>query len=125
MFANPFQYAKASTAVTALLGASVTRFWPFSEAPQKGEQDYGLPYAVYQNVYGTPELYVNQISDIDNLGVQVDSYGRTVSECRNVAVALRNAFEPYGYVVSYNGEEKDADTGLYRVGFTVEFWQAH
>lgn len=125
MFANLFPIASSAPAVTALLGASPTRFWPFSSAPQEGQPGYSLPYAVFQQVYGTPEQYLGKISDIDNLGVQIDAYATTGSQARSVAFALRNALEPHGYVVSYNGEERDADTGLYRVGFTFELWQDH
>lgn len=117
-----FTYAAASTAVTSLLGSNPTRFWPFASAPQKGQDGYGVPYAVWQLVYGSPENYINQLPDSDNVGIQVDAYATTATAARNVGVALRDAFEPYGYVVAYNGEDRDTATGLYRFGFTVEFW---
>lgn len=117
-----FQYARNSTAVTALLGTTVTRFWPFGSARQPGEPGYGLPYAVWQIVYGTPTNYVNQLPDSDNAGIQVDAYGEEVDSARAVMIALRDAFEPHGYVTAYNGEDRDAATGLYRASFTVEFW---
>ena len=41
----------------------------------------------------------------------------------DVAEALREAMEPAGYVVALNGEMWEQNTGLYRVSFTVEFWQ--
>jgi len=86
---------------------------------------YGLPYAVWQSPYGTPENYLNQLPDIDNVAAQIDVYAQTLDSARLAARAIRDAVEPYGHVVSYNGEEKDGPTGLYRFGFTVEFWQAH
>lgn len=36
---------------------------------------------------------------------------------------MRIAMEPHGYIVSLLGEQWEADTGLYRNGFTAEFWQ--
>lgn len=125
MFPNIFQYVAASDPVKALIGTSPVRFWPFSMAPQKGQPGYAVPYAVWQSPYGTPENYLNQLPDIDNLAAQIDIYALTVDSARASAIAIRNAVEPYGHVVSYNGEEKDSATGLYRVGFTVEFWQDH
>jgi len=125
MFPNIFQYVSASNPVKAVLGSNPIRFWPFARAPQKGGVGYALPYAVWQSPYGTPENYINNLPDIDNLGVQIDVYGDSVDSSRAAAIALRNSLEPYGHVVSYNGEEKDSTTGLYRVGFTVEFWQTH
>lgn len=105
-----------------MLGSNPTRFWPFASAPQPSQPLYGLPYAVWQLVYGSPANYINQTPDSDNVGIQVDAYATTATEARNVFEALRDAFEPYGYVVAYNGEDRDQATGLYRVGFTVEFW---
>jgi hypothetical protein len=120
-----FTYAKASGSVVALLqsGTGPLRFWPFAEAPQKGETFYGLPYAVWQLMHGRPANYINQIPDADNSGILVDAYAETVSAARTVMLALRDAFEPFGYVTAYNGEERDQSTGLYRSGFTVEFWK--
>lgn len=125
MFPNIFQYVSASSTVKTLIGSNPVRFWPFGQAPQKGQAGYALPYSVWQSPYGTPENYLNQLPDIDNLSAQVDSYGQTAESARAVAIAIRDSVEPYGHVVSYNGEERDAATGLYRVGFTVEFWQTH
>lgn len=126
MFSNIFQYVSSSQPVRDLLTSSgVTRFWPFGQSPQPGQQGYGLPYGVWQSVYGTPQNYIGNLPDIDNLGNQIDIYGDSASSVRDVAKAVRDAVEPYGHVVSYNGEERDAETGLYRYGFTVEFWQTH
>lgn len=122
MIPDVFQLARASSDVTDLLGANVTRFWPFDSAPQPGQQGYGIPYATWQIVYGSPENYINQKPDSDNIAIQVDAYAAKVSDVRDVVIALRDAFEDYGYVVSYIGEERDTPTGLYRSGFTVEFW---
>jgi hypothetical protein len=116
-----YELAKASAAVQALLGAN-PRFTPFGAAPQKGEPLYGVPYAVYQTIYGSPENYLSQRPDMDNWGVQVDAYARTAPEANAVAVALREALEGVAHVTAYNGDAKDAATGLFRYSFTVEFW---
>jgi hypothetical protein len=113
--------AAASAAVRALLGTE-PRLTPFGAAPQRGDPLYGVPYAVYQTIYGSPENYLNQRPDVDNWGVQVDAYAKTVADAQAVAVALRDAFEGAAHVVAYNGDSKDPPTGLFRYSFTVEFW---
>lgn len=65
---------------------------------------------------------MGDLPDSDNGGFQVDAYAKTDSEARQLGLALRDAFEPHGYVVAYNGEDMDDPTGLYRFSFTVEFW---
>jgi hypothetical protein len=116
-----YQLAAASAAVRALLGTE-PRFTPFGAAPQKDDPLYGVPYAVYQTIYGTPENYLGQRPDVDNWGVQVDVYAKTVPQANAAAIALREAFEGVAHVVAYNGDAKDPPTGLFRFSFTVEFW---
>lgn len=117
MYPDLFAYAVASPAVVAALGSSPTRFWPFGVAPQ----DETRPYAVHQLVYGSPENTLSCTPETDSFGIQIDAYARSVSEARTVAAALRDAMEPYGYITAWNGEFWESGTGLYRVGFTVEF----
>lgn len=118
MFPPIFQLVSASAAVKALIGTSPVRFYLFGEATQATPK----PYAVWQMVYGSPENYLAQLPDIDNLGVQIDSYATTASGARAVTAAIRDALEPAAYVVNWRGEEKDVPTGLYRSSFDVEFW---
>ena len=123
MYPPIFEYTAASPAVTGFLGSAPTRFWPFGLAPQPGSTGYALPYAVHQLVYGTPENTLGCTPTTDNVGIQVDAYGKSVTEARAVLTALRDAFEPYGYITAYNGETWEADTGLYRASLTAEFWE--
>lgn len=117
MYPDVFTIAVADAAVTALLGSNPTRLWPFGEAPQ----DEDRPYAVHQLIYGSPENTLACVPASDLFGVQFDAYAKTVSGARSVAEALRDAYEPHAYVVAWNGEFREAATGLYRVSFTVEF----
>lgn len=119
MYPPIFSIATGSGAVTALLGSNPTRFYPFSSAPQNETR----PYAVHQLIYGNPDNSLSCIPSEDLYGIQVDAYAQTATAAREVAAALRDAFEAsYNHVVAWNGEEKDIPTGLYRVSMTVEFW---
>lgn len=119
------ELATDSPAVVALLENPIThvmRLWPFSIAPQKGKINYGVPYAVHQLIYGTPENSLSCRPDIDNYGIQIDVYGSNPTESRNVMEALREAFELAGTVTAINPEDWEQATSLYRTSFTVEFW---
>lgn len=119
MFPPVFEIAAASPSVTAVIGASPTRLWPFGQAKQNQDR----PYAVWQTVYGNPVNSLPCIPKEDLYGVQLDCYAKSVSGSRQVAEVLRDAYEAtFNHVVSWNGEEWDQSTGLYRVSFTVEFW---
>lgn len=123
MFPPIAQVVSGSAAVKALLGTKPIRFWSFGEAPRNvdGTPAGGTPYAVWQTVYGSPENYLSCTPDVDSWGTQIDVYGSTAHVVRGVAEALRDAFETVAYVVSWNGESKDDTTGLFQLGFTVEW----
>src|SRR5690606_24388538 len=122
MFPPVFTIAAASSAVTSLIGSAPVRLWPFAQADTNPQ----TPYAVWQVIYGNPENYLAGVPDIDGFGVQGDAYATTATESRNVARALRDAFEAdnAAYISGYNGEFIDEPTGLYRTSFTVEFLTA-
>lgn len=118
MIDNPaFRIAAEDLAVTALLGTAPVRLYPFGEA----ESTVVKPYAVWQTVYGSPFNLLNEVPREDHWGVQIDCYALTIVGAHAVAKVLREAYEPHGYVVSYNSEFRESDTRLYRVSFTVEF----
>lgn len=124
MFPPIAQIAQADADVRAVLktGNGPVRFWPFADAPQKGNPGYGLPYAVFQTVTGTPENYLGERPDIDSMTEQVDVYAATVASARAVAQALRDAFEGVAHITAWRGESVDPDTDLRRFSFDVEFW---
>jgi Protein of unknown function (DUF3168). len=113
-----FKYAAASPAVTALLGSNPTRVYMFGMAPQ----NVAYPYAVWQMVGGAPENYLTNTPNIDAFTTQIDVYATTANAARACAMALRDAFEPYGHVTSWRGESRDDETQSYRCSFDVDWW---
>lgn len=116
-----FTLAAASSAVTALLGSSPCRVWAFGLGPDTPTEFYQKPYAVWQQVGGLPENYLDRVPDADNWSVQVDVYAESIDQARAVALALRDAYEPHAYITNWNGESRDPDTKNYRVSFDVDF----
>lgn len=117
MYPPVFALAVAAPAVTALLGTNPTRLYPFGEAPQGVTK----PYAVWQLVGGVPENYLGNVPDTDSYSVQIDVYADRASTARQVAEALRDAYEPKAYVANWNGESRDPDTNNCRISFDVDF----
>lgn len=117
MIAPIFAVCAASPRVRALLGSDPLRVYPF------GMQDDAVvyPYAVWQNVTGSPENYLAQRPDADAFTLQVDAYADTVDEVINVAAALRDAIEPHAHITRWGGQEKDPETKRYRYSFDVEW----
>lgn len=118
MFPPIFQVCAADSAVTAILGSSPVRFYPFGEAPQ-GVQ---LPYAVWQSIGGEPQNYINERPDIDRFAVQIDVYADAATPARAVAKALRDAIEPNAHITRWGGEWREPETKSYRISFDCDWW---
>lgn len=113
-----FEIAKASAVVKEVLG-NPPRLYLFGEAPQ----DVARPYAVWQQVFGSPENYLGQTPDMDSYGTQLDVYAATAAGAREGARTLRDALESVAHVTAWNGESREPDTRDYRYSFTVEFME--
>lgn len=116
MFPPIFQTCINNAGVVAVLGAE-PRMYPHGEAPQ----GVSKPYAVYQNISGNPENYINQTPDADYNLIQIDIYSDSVESCREVAVALRDAFEPIAHITAWGREDRDPDTNLLHFSFDINF----
>lgn len=86
-----------STAVTALLGTMPVRLYPFGMQDDK----VTYPYAVWQNVSGSPENYLGTRPDIDSFTLQVDVYADTAAQAVTVAKVMRDAIEPHAYITRW------------------------
>lgn len=115
-----FAVCSVDAGVGAVLGGTGVncRLFPFGEAPQKTTR----PYAVWQTITGAPENYLDKTPDIDSWQIQIDVYAATVTLCRQVAEALRDAIEPHAHIITWGGDDRDPDTNLYRLTFSVDWW---
>lgn len=112
---NLFALVKASSACTQLIGSSPVRFFEFGQAP-KLEQ---VPYATYQHITGTPFNVLTGPAPADFITVQIDVWGRTSTESKDISNAIRQAIEGSCYVTSWLGTNREIDA--FRTIFTVQF----
>jgi hypothetical protein len=112
-----FAVCSADAGVSALLGVSPHRLYPFGEAPEGVTK----PYAVWQMVTGSPENYLSGRPDLDGFTLQVDVYAVTATSARTVTDAIVHAIELNANVVRWGGESKDTATNLYRSSFDVDW----
>ncbi|HDZ1148113.1 DUF3168 domain-containing protein [Klebsiella pneumoniae] len=117
MIAPIFAVCAASQAVRDLLGSNPVRLYPF------GMQDDNIvyPYAVWQNIGGSPENYLNQRPDADHYSLQVDVYGDTDTDVIAAARALRDAIEGKAYITRWGAQSRDPVTMRYRYSFDVDW----
>ncbi|HFE6963905.1 DUF3168 domain-containing protein [Salmonella enterica] len=117
MIAPIFPVCASSPEVTALLGSNPVRIYPF------GIQDDNVvyPYAVWQNISGSPENFLNHRPDADMYSLQVDIYADTPDEAIAVAQAMRNAIEVKANIVRWGNHTRDPETLRYRYSFDVDW----
>ncbi|HCM7226075.1 TPA: DUF3168 domain-containing protein [Klebsiella aerogenes] len=117
MIAPIFAVCAASQAVKDLLGTNPVRLYPF------GMQDDNIvyPYAVWQNIDGSPENYLNQRPDADRYSLQVDVYGDTDIDVIAVSRALRDAIEGNAHITRWGEQTRDQETGKYRYSFDIDW----
>ena len=116
-----FQTVSASTEVKSLIGTSPVRFWSFDSAPEPTSTFYGVPYCTWQLITGSPENRLCDVPDTDNYTTQIDVLAETASSARDVAEAVRDAIEPVAYITRWGDEDRDTETGLYRISFDVDW----
>lgn len=112
-----FAVCAATPAVTALLGTTPVRLFPFGEAPQGAAK----PYALWQVITGSPENYLADRPDMDGWTLQIDVYADTGVAATNVATAIRHAIETRANVVRYGGTNRDRETRDFHVSFDVSW----
>lgn len=118
---NPdlFPILMASSAVTALLGTTPLKVYPWGRAPQNVQ----VPYAVYGVYNGNPENYLDTIPDIDNKGTQVDIYDDDPLRCEQIATAIRDAVEPFAHMTSFSTPDRESETDYYSCRLEFDFWE--
>jgi uncharacterized protein DUF3168 len=118
MTAPIFDQLSTYAPLTALIGTSPVRAFPFGLAPDA----VAKPYIVWRAVGGGPENYIGERPDIDSFSLQIDIYATTAATARAVAEHARDAIEGAAHIVAWNGEDRDPDTKNYRYSFTVDWW---
>lgn len=118
MTPNLYAIASDDSAVVAQLtpvGGSDISFYR-DEAPTKK----AAPYVRWFVVFGEPMNKLDEAPDMDASRVQFDIFAATQDQADAIYSALRDCFEPHGYIVGYS-TGRDLDTRNYFVTFEMTF----
>lgn len=113
-----FTIIKTSDQVKALFGSDPIRVYPFNLV----DSTVAKPYAVWQNVDGSPENYLNQRPDADRHDVQVTVYADTAEDAQAGAEALNYALETQAYITRWGDQDRDSNTKEYSFTFDVSIY---
>lgn len=112
-----FALLKASAAVTAILGA-VPRVYRHGIAPQGTV----APYVTWLVVGSDPENNLSDPPPTDRIVLQVDCWSTTDGGVEDLAQAVRDAIEPTAHMTGIVVNEREPDTGLYRLALQFDYW---
>lgn len=113
-----FPELMADAAVKSMFGDNPMRIFPWGEVPP----NTATPYATYAPIGGNPENTMDKPPQIDNIGTQIDVWGKTLDQCKKATIALRNPLERLGHMISFGGAEKDTETKLYHFRMDFDFF---
>jgi hypothetical protein len=118
-----FQTLKASAAVKAIVGTNPPRIYRHGSAPQRPD---GLPleqpYITWFLVVGVPENTLSELPATDRATVQVDCWHQTDAGIEALALAARDAIEPYAVMTGIPVDGREPETRLYRMSLQFDWF---
>jgi len=118
-----FEIVQADPAVQAIFGTNPCRIYPFEYAVTKGDQ-LTKPYATFQLSGGSPNNNLSKRPDSDIIDLQIDIYGRTVTETKAAANAIEEAIELDCHIMRLLTGTIEPETKLYRTSFQTQWHTA-
>lgn len=103
--------------VAAILGAE-----PAVYAHGLADNGAVAPYIVWSVVGDEPQTNLSDAHGTDRLQLHVDCYHPEDVPCEQLAEAVRDALERVSTFTGIAIDEREEDTGLYRIGMGFDWW---
>lgn len=114
-----FQTLKASADVRNFVGTNPPRIFRHGSAPQAIDK----PYITWFMVSGTPENQLSGTPPVDRCTVQVDCWHQTDSGIEAMAIAVRDAIEPFAHMTSAPVDDRETETKLFRIALVFDWFE--
>jgi len=101
-------------AVSAIVGTRIYQ--------DEAKGDAAAPYLVWSRMAAVPENNLSDPPPGDRESISVDVFARSEAERDRLTVAVRNALEARGHVLTIQSLGKDADTGSWRMTMDADIF---
>lgn len=122
MWPPVFQTLKGSDDIKAFVGTNPPRIYPHGRAPQRPDGvPLADPFITWFQVTVAPNQSLSELPPSDRIPIQVDCYHPTDAGVRALALAARDAIEPFAVMTGAPLDERDTVTNLYHVALTFDW----
>jgi hypothetical protein len=105
---------RASSAVVQIVD---DRIWRHNIAPQDGAR----PYLTWFLVTNLPDNHLSGLPPSDHMTVQVDCWADSDEQAEELAIAVRDAIEPYAHMTGQPIDAREPGTKLWRMALEFDW----
>lgn len=113
-----FPILAASSTVTNIIGTNPVRAYRHGAAPQ----DTSKPYVTWSLISGLPDNTLSELPKVDRLTFEVDCWSMDGTQVENLAIAVRDALEPFCHMTGMPLNNREPETKLYRIALQFDYW---
>lgn len=81
------------------------------------------PYATWQIIHAAGDENLSGVSEMDEVLLQIDIYGKNKAENRQIAKLIRKAIEQDCQVENFTGNIREPDTDLFRISLDTRWFE--
>ena len=81
------------------------------------------PYATWQIIHAAGDENFSGVSEMDEVVLQIDIYGKNKAENRQIAKLIRKAIEQDCQVGNFTGNIRETDTDLFRISLDTRWFE--
>lgn len=121
MFPPVFATLKASAAVRNFVGQQSPRIYRHGSAPRDGSRPIIHPFITWSSS-ATPENQLSGLPPVDRVVVDINIWHKTDSGVEALALAVRDAVEPFAHCTGQPVDLREPETNLYRILLTFDWF---
>ena len=103
--------------MTAIVGTNPPRIYRHGRAPQ----GVVAPYITWL-MFGVPENNLSDLPPMDRQTVQIDYWSRDDKEVVALAIAGRDAIEPFAHMTAQPVDERETETQMFHIAQTFDWF---